>query len=326
MDFLNADTLPWLNDAQQRVRGAWTAGRLPHALLVLSKPGLGAERFADWCAALALCRAAAGRPCGACPGCALLKADSHPDLHVVRLEEKAQQIKIDQVRALIESLAFKSYCGGYKVGVIESAELMNTSGANAFLKTLEEPAANTLLIMVSRPTHRLPATIASRCTRVVLQPPLRADALAWLAANAAATSWDTALNLAAGAPLRAVQLAAMGMQELDADMQTALAALSAGNVDITLLAERWLKVDLGLRLAWFENWITRRIQAALGGDVSLQSAEPVRLPAALLKPKIQALFALLDASRDLRRLGNTSMNQQLALEAMLVGGKAALAR
>jgi DNA polymerase-3 subunit delta' len=326
MDFVTAPTLPWLDEAQQRVRSAWAAGRLPHALLVLSKPGLGAERFADWCAGLVLCQATAARPCGECPACTLLKSDSHPDLHVVRLEEDAQQIKVDQVRELIEALTFKSYRGGYKVGIIESAEQLNTNGANAFLKTLEEPGANTLLIMVSRPSHRLPATIASRCTRVALRPPPVADALAWLGQRAPDTSWDAALTLAGGAPLRALELAALGMPELDADMRAVLAQLAAGSVDVTLLAEHWLKFDLGLRLAWLENWITRRIQAALAGDVSQQSAEPVRLPAALLKPKIRALFDLLDASRDLRRLGTTSMNQQLALEAMLVGGQAALAR
>ena len=70
-----------------------------------------------------------------CASCRLLRADSHPDAHVVRLEEDAQQIKVDQVRELIESLTLKSYRGGYKVGVIEGAEALNANGANAFLKT-----------------------------------------------------------------------------------------------------------------------------------------------------------------------------------------------
>ncbi len=65
---------------------------------------------------------------------------------------------------------------------------------------------------------------------------------------------------------------------------------------------------------------------ASSGGTSHQSAEPVRLPAALLKPKIRALFELLDAARDLRRLASTGMNQQLALEALLLGGRAALAK
>ena len=108
-------------------------------------------------------------------------------------------------------------------------------------------------------------------------------------------------------------------------MQESLRQLAAGSVDVTLLADRWLKSDPGLRIIWLENWITRRVHTALGADISLQSAEPVGLPGALLKPKIRALFELLDAARDLRRLASTGMNQQLALEALLLGGRAALA-
>ena len=97
-------------------------------------------------------------------------------------------------------------------------------------------------------------------------------------------------------------------------------------MDVTLLADRWMKTNPALRIAWLENWITQRVYAALGTAVSHQSAEPVRLPAALLKPKIRALFELLDAAREWRRLASTSMNQQLALEALLVGGRTALAK
>ena len=343
MDFLSADSLPWLSAAQQRLRAAWAAERLPHSLLLLSAPGLGAEHLANWITALALCESGDSRPCGVCASCLLLRADSHPDSHRVCVEEDAHQIKVDQVRALIESLALKSYRGGFKVGVIEGAEALNANGANAFLKTLEEPTANTVLIMIARPNHRLPATIASRCLRMTLQPPTAQIAIAWLrehgsgqaatpaaasesAGASAPRSWEAALALAGGAPLLALEMDAAGIAALDADMREALGQLSAGSVDVTLLAERWLKSDPGLRIIWLENWITQRVHAALGGAPSHQSAEPVRLPAALLKPKIRALFELLDAARDLRRLASTGMNQQLALEALLLGGRAALAR
>jgi DNA polymerase-3 subunit delta' len=339
MDFLSADSLPWLQGAQQRLRAALAAQRLPHSLLLLSTPGLGAEQLAYWITALALCESAAPRPCGVCASCLLLRADSHPDSYLVRLEEDARQIKVEQVRGLIESLALKSYRGGYKVGVIEGAELLNANGANAFLKTLEEPTADTVLIMIARPSHRLPATIASRCLRLTLQPPSTEVAVAWLKAQAQASpepgagagssaerSWDAALRLAGGAPLLAWELNAAEIRELDADMQESLRQLRAGSVDVTLLAERWMKSNPGLRITWLENWITRRVHASLGGATSDQSAEPVRLPAALLKAKIRALFELLDAARDLRRLASTGMNQQLALEALLLGGRTALAQ
>jgi DNA polymerase III subunit delta' len=329
MDVLSADALPWLQSAQRRLRDALAARRLPHSLLLLSNPGLGAEQLANWITALALCDSAASQPCGVCASCQLLRSDSHPDFHIVRIEEDAQQIKVDQVRALIESLALKSYRGGYKVGVIEGAESLNANGANAFLKTLEEPTASTLLIMIARPSHRLPATIASRCLQMVLKPPSTESAIAWLEAHEpdanTTHSWHAALALAGGAPLLALDLDSQGVAALDADMRESLRLLGAGSVDVTLLAERWMQSSTQLRIIWLENWITRRVHESLGGIPSSQTAEPVRLPAALLKPKIRALFELLDAARELRRLASTGMNQQLALEALLLGGRTALA-
>jgi DNA polymerase III subunit delta' len=332
MDFLSADSLPWLKEPQQRLRSALESGHLPHSLLVLSVPGLGAEQLANWMTALVLCESSGKRPCDVCPSCRLLRSDSHPDAHAVRLEEDAQQIKIDQVRELIDSLTLKSYRGGYKVGVIEGAEALNSNGANAFLKTLEEPSADTMLIIIARPNHRLPATVASRCLRLVLRPPAPDDAIAWLQTNApganpsGANPWRAALALAGGAPLLAVQLDAEGLAAIDADMRQSLAELAEGSVDVTLLADRWVRSNPGVRVAWLENWITQRVHASLGEATSHQTAEPVRLPAALLKPKIRALFELLDAARDVRRLASTGMNQQLALEALLVGGRTALGK
>ncbi len=325
MDFLIAETLPWLDSSRRKLRDSQRAERLPHSSLLLSTPGLGAEHLASWMAALALCESPQERPCGACPSCSLLRSDSHPDFHLVKLEDDAQQIKVDQVRDLIEALAFKSYRGGYKVGIIEGAEALNTNGANAFLKTLEEPSANTLLVLIARPTHRLPATIASRCLTLALRPPDKAAAAGWLKAHGADQNWDAALALAGGAPLLALDLQGAGIAALEAEMQEHIRAIAAGAVDVTLLADQWARSNLPLRIAWLENWITWRVHTSLGEGNSSQSAERVCLPAPLLKAKIRALFELLDATRDLRRLASTGMNQQLALEALLLGGRTALA-
>ena len=127
MDFLSADSLPWLHSTQQRLRAAVAAQRLPHSLLLLSPVGLGGEQLANWITALTLCESPEPRPCGVCRSCLLLRSDSHPDSYIVRLEEDARQIKVEQVRGLIESLALKSYRGGYKVAVIEGAEMLNAN-------------------------------------------------------------------------------------------------------------------------------------------------------------------------------------------------------
>jgi DNA polymerase-3 subunit delta' len=327
VDFLTADSLPWLGLSQQRLRDSMLAERLPHSSLLLSTPGLGAEHLANWMAALALCESRTERPCGVCTSCSLLRSDSHPDYYLVRLEEDAKQIKVDQIRELIGSLTLKSYRGGYKVAIIEGAEALNANGANAFLKTLEEPSADTMLIMIAKPSHRLPATIASRCLRLALRPPPKDAAVAWLKAHGRPDqNWDAALALAGGAPLLAMELNEAGIAALEKEMQEGIQAIAAGAVDVTLLADQWAKSNLGLRITWLENWITRRVHAYLGEANSNQSAERVRLPAALLKPKMRALFELLDAARDLRRLASTGLNQQLALEALLLGGRTALAK
>ena len=324
MDFVSANSMPWLQQAQTRLRQARAHGRLPHSLLLLSIPGLGAELLANWITAYALCDASDSQPCGICPSCRLLSADSHPDHHRIHLEDDASQVKVEQVRELMEPLSLKSYRGGYKIGIIEDAETLNTYGANAFLKTLEEPSANTMLIVIARPNHRLPVTIASRCLRLVLRPPPSAEAIGWLDEHSAKRPWSAALALAGGAPLLALKLDAGALAALDEDMRTCVGQLAAGSVDISLLAERWLRSNPELRITWLENWVTGQVHARVGAATSHQSAEPVRLPGALLKPKITPLFGLLDAARDFRRLASTGMNQQLALEALLIEGRNAL--
>ncbi len=327
MDYLSAGSLPWLEDAQQQLRAAHAAGRLPHSILLLSPPGLGAELLANWIGAFTLCELSEPgrvRPCGVCASCRLLSVDSHPDHHLIRLEEDAHQIKVEQVREFMQPLTLKSYRGGPKVGVIEDADTLNTFAANAFLKTLEEPGGDTVLIMIARPSHRLPATIVSRCQRLILRVPPNSMALAWLENASTKQPWGAALELAGGAPLRARQFEPQLVASLDEDMQGCIGQLAAGSVDISLLAERWLRSNPELRISWLENWITRRVRACFRRTDSHQSAEPVVLPGALLKPKITPLFGWLDAARDFRRLASTGMNQQLALEALLLQGSSAL--
>lgn len=321
MDFLKAEELFWLDDARARIRQSALAGRMPHSLLLLSAPGLGVEFLAQWTTAFALCDGSDRRPCGVCASCLLLKVDNHPDALTVRIEEDAKQIKVEQVRTLIDALTLKSYRGGYKVGMIEGAELLNTNGANAFLKTLEEPTQNTLLILTANPNHRLPATVASRCLRLTLRAPATDAARSWLDERVGGgRDWDAALALAGGAPLLAADIDAAGLVAIDTSMREALQQLSARQVDVTLLAEQWVRSHLQLRILWLENWITSRVRASLGGGESLPNANPVRLPDPRLRAKICQLYDFLDAARQFRRLGHTSMNQQLALETLLLGG------
>ncbi len=104
-----------------------------------------------------------------------------------------------------------------------------------------------MLIMIARPSHRLPATIASRCLRLDSAAAVDGGGgcLAVRQTLRPANAWGPALALAGGAPLLALQLDGAGLAALDADMRQSMAELARGAVDVTLLAERWVRSNPG---------------------------------------------------------------------------------
>ena len=104
--------------------------------------------------------------CDECSSCRRLEAELHPDMLWVRPESKSRTITIDQIRSLLQTVHLKPTEARFKAGIIQAADRMNSQAANAFLKTLEEPPANSLLILTSVSPDRLLETILSRCLRV----------------------------------------------------------------------------------------------------------------------------------------------------------------
>jgi DNA polymerase-3 subunit delta' len=315
-EFKTAAGLPWLTPLRAQVVRAAGRDRLPHAILIHAAPGLGGELLAAWIGAFVLCETRDVAPCGRCPACNLNVAGNHPDLHWVAREEDAKQLQIDQVRALCDVLALKSYRGGYKVAIIATADLMTANAANALLKTLEEPPPQSLLVLCSARPSRLPATIVSRCQRLTIPTPPREQALGWLAEQAGG-DWSRVLEFAAGAPLRALELRASAFEELDAEMTQALSRLARQELDIPATAERWAKNAPERRLEWIETWVTDSIRAALQAPTDLQSPKGIR--------KIRGLYGVLDQARGMRLELSTSLNTQLAAEELLLRAESALA-
>lgn len=136
------------------------SGRIPHALLFVGADGIGKSIVAKTFAAGLLCTSE-DKPCGLCQACCRVKNMTHPDLFVISPD--GASIKIDQVRELQREAALAPYYGKRRVGIIEAAETMTTQAANSFLKTLEEPAGDTVFILVSSARQQLLDTIISRC-------------------------------------------------------------------------------------------------------------------------------------------------------------------
>jgi DNA polymerase-3 subunit delta' len=106
--------------------------------------------------------------CGVCQSCRKIDAGTHPDLNVISPEKG--EIRVDEIRTIEDALSFKAYEGRKKVVIVDDADLMNQSAANAFLKTLEEPPQESLIILVASNPDRLPETIRSRCSCIRFTP------------------------------------------------------------------------------------------------------------------------------------------------------------
>lgn len=319
------ERLPWHDPQWQTLRRAREMDRLPHALLLRGRPGLGKHWFAERLASALLCEdpAPEARPCGTCRGCRLLAAGTHPDLLRVAPPEGKRRIGIDQIRDLIEYVVLTRHYAEHKVVIITPAETMTREAANSLLKTLEEPAGRTVFLLVAHRSTLLPATIRSRCQIMDFSMPAPGGAREWLAAHLPPEAdAEALLALAQGAPLTALELATEGRLEGRSGVLEDLTALAGGREDPVAVALRWRNMGLATVVHWLCAHTTDLIRLkCLPGRPKVTSTdlgEPLRRLAEGLA--LPALFRLLDECLDARRaldLGQ-SLNEQLVLESLAV--------
>lgn len=143
------------------------AGRIAHAFLLTGPHGVGKKSCADLIARAILCQSEEP-PCGECPECKKYLAGSHPDVHIVAGEGRS--ISVDEIRTLREKLALRPFGGGRHIAIIRQADKLTAQAQNALLKTLEEPAGDTVFFLITDQPGALLQTIVSRCRPLRLFP------------------------------------------------------------------------------------------------------------------------------------------------------------
>ncbi|MCR6496799.1 hypothetical protein LJB71_11640 [Thermomonas sp. S9] len=261
---------PWQQRAYGQAAEALTAGHFGHATLITGPALIGKRLLAEHLARRVLCLAprAGGEPCGSCRSCALFFARSqmevaelrpdgslahpwghsaHPDLLFLGYEinqktgKPRTEIVIDQIRALTTAMGLTAQLGGAQVVIVDPADAVNWSAWNAILKTLEEPQPGRYLWLLASSPAQLPATIRSRCQRLELRLPPRAETLAWLRARGhAAELAEEALDAARGHPGLADAWAAGDGLALRREVVEAVAALGRGRAVPSDIAQRWV--------------------------------------------------------------------------------------
>ncbi|HDK41429.1 MAG TPA: DNA polymerase III subunit delta', partial [Nitrospirae bacterium] len=158
--------------------------RIAHAYLFAGEDGIGKKLTAVNFAKTLNCRnnaddslftagekeksAVEADSCDNCSSCVKIDKRSHPDVFFIAPENG--QIKVNAIRRLEESLSYKAFEGNWKIAVIDGAETLNQSAANAFLKTLEEPPGRSVLVLISSMPELVPLTVRSRCQRINFSP------------------------------------------------------------------------------------------------------------------------------------------------------------
>jgi len=317
---------PWQTEQWRQLMSRRQQGKLPHAVLLSGASGLGKHQFSEHLAESLLCHNNHdnGMACGECRGCLLLKAGSHPDLKRIEPEEAGKAIKVDQVRALSNFTVLSAqFDKGFKVILISPAENMNRAAANSLLKTLEEPADNTILILISSAPQRLLATIKSRCQKISFVAPHYDLATEWLQTQSI-TNTQLWLEMADGAPIAALNLARNEDSSISARYESgldSLEGLQSRLQDLHTIAADWQKKD-GLRaVKWLTNWVMDIIRLAQGGETAKLAcpSQRTRLVSFANQLDIDALHQYLTHLYESSRLlSTTQVNQQLIFEEMLI--------
>ncbi len=165
-------------------------GSFVHAYLISGMPGMGKRTLSRLLAQYLLCTGE-DKPCGACPGCVQVRKDEHPDVVTVTpgkpvspdVKPGLQGIPVDEIRHVISIVGRHTFVGGRRIVIIERADKMNAPAQNALLKTLEEPLADTVFLLLTDSPELLLPTIVSRCRALKLHPWPDETALAALRAR-----------------------------------------------------------------------------------------------------------------------------------------------
>lgn len=331
------EIFPWLQAVWQGLQQQQAQQRLPHALLINGQRGVGKRELARALAHGALCQHGSedgtGLACGHCASCELLRAGSHPDYREIVPEEDSKVIKVDAIRELIDYVSLKTQFGGSRFLLLHPAQDLYPNAANALLKTLEEPAPGTVLILIAEQVSRLPATIRSRCQLLGVACPPVDEAAAWLATQSLADDQGRLLlNLAQGSPLLAKAMAGeddiVQRQQCFADW----ADVALGRLGALQLAQQWFSVWSGNKknpghagglerpLQWLLSWLEDLIRLHSGaGPESLLNSD--------LQTRLQPLAQQLDLDTVFKRRDdvllaiqhlNSNLNEQLMLEELFV--------
>ena len=314
---------PWQQQQWQRLNQMYHSDRMPHAILLNGQHGLGLDEFAKTLAVAILADAFTEH--GAEPSESkdwqLFQSGNHPDFSLVEPEEPGKAISVDQIRRVIDFLQYTSQYNRKKIVLIHPAENMNRNAANGLLKTLEEPPGNSLIILVSYQSERLPVTIRSRCQKLNFSYHETAESAAWIKQHIDSEQQELAMMLA-GAPLLARQMIETDQLAERSELIKELCQLQKKQLEPISIAERWNSIGAGITINALLSFFNDMAKLKLTSDETVVTNRDI-IKNLLQIIKRLDLFSILACYRLLlelnhKVLSSTSYNTQGLLEEFIL--------
>lgn len=242
------------------LNGALENNRVSHAYIFLGPSGVGKKLTALNFAKALNCKSET-RPCDNCISCKKINNLNHPDIFLLKQDEKSSSIKIDKVRELIWSIGLKPYEGKKKVYIIDGADFMTQESSNALLKTLEEPPSESVLILIAEDLGTLFRTIVSR-SQIVRFFPLRTEAIEEILVKVYKIDSVKAhilSHLACGSLGNALEFKDEGLFDKRSALLAGLSNNTFFDSDFDGVSKDDLKLYLGLMLAWYRDILITKI-------------------------------------------------------------------
>lgn len=320
---------PWQAEVWQHLNQ--DIKRLPHALLLHGRAGIGKYDFVRHYSQSLLCinPNSQGEACGVCSSCGWFSENSHPDFRVLSPEQesdsgdesvstkktkKKKQISISQIRDLSSFLSLTSHrSDGLRIVLIHPAEALNIASANALLKMLEEPAEGVIFILVAHQLQRLLPTIISRCQKINMPIPDETQALAWLSEQGVKNAKQQ-LSYLDGSPIKVFN----EQLQFDQHIET-WRLLSLGNrLEPHIASPTLILHSVETGIIALQKWIYDIVAMKLTSQIRYHAAQASALQALAEKVNLSKLFDLQKKVEAIRKLASHPLNHELQMESLLL--------
>ena len=306
------------------LKNALAAGTVSHSYILSGEDGVGKGLFAEEFAKILQCTGSGEKPCGCCHACIQADSHNHPDIIYVQ-HEKPGTIGVDDIRrGLVNHIQIRPYAGPYKIYIIDEAEKLSIQAQNAMLKTIEEPPAYGIILLLTSNLSTFLPTIRSRCVELNVRPVTDVQEESYLRAQGVPEEKiDSIIRFTRGNLGKALKMAdSEEFMEMIQKLQAVLKQVHAMNMDQLIQTVSMLscyQAEIKDCLDFIEQWYRDVLLFKATKDMNMLifQEEGFELKRAVARISYEGIERILQAIQTARRRLDANVNFDLTMQLLL---------